>query len=416
MSVAANIPGCREFNVDHVRADFPILGSMIHGRPLVYLDNAATTQKPRSVIDALVNYYETSNANIHRAVHQLSERATAMHDAARETIRRFINARHVEEIIFTRGTTEAINLVAATYGISASSSNNSIIITAMEHHSNIVPWQLLAERTGATLKVIPIDKDGVLDLHAAAALLAEGGKILSIVHISNALGTVNPINQLIQMAHQHNIPVLVDGAQSVQHMKINVQELDADFFAFSGHKIYGPTGIGVLYGRREILNQMPPFNGGGDMIRTVTFEKSTWNDLPYKFEAGTPDIAGAIGLAAALDYLSQFDMEAIAAHEHDLLTYATNGLNALGKIRIIGNAPEKSGAVSFVVDGVHPHDLGTFLDHDGIAIRTGHHCAQPVMDYFNIPATARASFGLYNTREEVEVFCQSLERTIKILS
>ncbi len=416
MNVAANILNGRAFNVDHVRADFPILESMIHGRPLVYLDNAATTQKPRSVIDALVNYYETSNANIHRAVHQLSERATTMHDASRETVRRFLNARHAEEIIFTRGATEAINIVAASYGSSEIVRGDSIVISAMEHHSNIVPWQLLAERTGARLKVIPMGNDGVLDLNAAATFLAEGAKILSVVHVSNALGTINPIKQLIQMAHQHNIPVLVDGAQSVQHMKVDVQDLDADFFVFSGHKIYGPTGIGVIYGRRELLNRMPPFNGGGDMIRTVTFEKSTWNNLPYKFEAGTPDIAGAIGLAAALDYLSQFDMNDIAAHEHALLTFATNALNELDKVRIIGNAAEKSGAISFVVDGVHPHDLGTFLDHDGVAIRTGHHCAQPVMDFFNIPATARASFGLYNTREEVDVFIQSLERAIKILS
>ncbi len=406
----------RQLDVERVREDFPVLQTKVRGKDLVYLDNAATSQKPQVVIDALSDYYTSSNANIHRAVHHLSEKATALHDQARETVRQFLNAASTEEIIFTRGTTEAINLVASSFGGSKVASGDRILISAMEHHSNIVPWQMLAERAGAHLDVIPMDRRGVLDLGRAEELLTERTKLLSIVHVSNALGTVNPVKTLIDMAHSKGIPVLVDGAQSVPHLHVDVRALDADFFAFSGHKVYGPTGIGVLYGKRDLLNAMPPYQGGGDMIRSVSFEKTTWNSLPYKFEAGTPDIGGAIGLAAALRYLSEFDMADVEAHEHDLLTYATERLQNMPKVTIIGTSPDKAGAISFIVDGVHPHDLGTFLDHDGVAIRTGHHCAQPVMDFYGCAATARASFAIYNSRSEIDHFAESLENTIKIFS
>lgn len=406
----------RSFSADEVRLDFPILATHVHGKPLIYLDNAATTQKPTAVIDAIEAYYRSTNSNIHRAVHHLSAQATEQYDAAREKVRAFINASSPAEVIFVRGTTEAINLVASSYGGKAVGPGDTVLVSAMEHHSNIVPWQMLVERVGANLRVIPMDNDGVLDMAAAEQLLADRPRILSVVQVSNALGTVNPVKELIEIAHNHGVPVMVDGAQAVQHRPVDVTELKADFYAFSGHKIYGPTGIGVLYGRRELLESMPPYQGGGDMISSVTFEKSTWSEIPSKFEAGTPDIAGAIGLGAALDYLSRFDIEEVAAHEQDLLSYATEQLSSMELVRIIGNSKDKAGAISFVVDGVHPHDIGTFLDHDGVAIRTGHHCAQPVMDFFEVPATARLSFGMYNTRSDVDAFADSLHRTIKVLS
>lgn len=417
MSTLINAGDKRSFTAEEARKDFPILSIRVRAdKPLVYLDNAATTQKPSAVIEAIDSYYRHTNANIHRAVHHLSERATMEYDAARAKVQQFINAADAAEVIFTRGTTEAINLVANSYGGSVLKPGDKIVISAMEHHSNIVPWQLVAQRTGAKLRVIPIDKRGVLDMDAARKLLADGAKILSITQVSNALGTVNPVKELIDIAHENGIPVLVDGAQSVQHMPVDVQELGADFFAFSGHKIYGPTGIGVLYGRKELLDAMPPYQGGGDMISSVTFEKSTWNELPSKFEAGTPDIAGAIGLGVAIDYLAQFNMEEVAAYESELLDYATDKLRETPSIRLVGESPHRAGAISFLAENVHPHDLGTFLDRDGVAIRTGHHCAQPVMEFFDIPATARASFALYNTRADVDAFIESLNRTIKIFS
>lgn len=416
MTLAVDIKK-RRFNVDEVRDDFPILKTEARGHPLVYLDNAATTQKPGAVIDAITSYYTSTNANIHRAVHYLSEKATAQHDTARETVRRFINAASAEEIIFVRGTTEALNLVASSYGGSTLQPGDTILISGMEHHSNIVPWQLVAERTGAQLQVIPIDNHGILDMNTAEKLLRNGKtRILSVVHVSNALGTVNPVEELIRLARANGVTTVVDGAQAVPHIPVDVQELQPDFYAFSGHKIYGPTGIGILYGRSELLQEMPPYQGGGDMIRTVSFGKSTWNTLPYKFEAGTPDICGAIGLSAALQYVNQFKMSDIELHEKDLISYTTERLSQMPKVEIIGRAPEKAGAVSFVVDGVHPHDLGTFIDQDGIAIRTGHHCAQPVMEFFSIPATARLSFGMYNNRADVDAFCTALDKTVRILS
>jgi len=412
MSVQSPAPA-RSFSAEAARVDFPILQTEVRGIPLVYLDNAATTQKPSAVIKAITNYYETANANIHRAVHYLSEKATAMHDAARETVRQFVNASSVEEIIFVRGTTEGINLVASSLGQSFKA-GDEIVISAMEHHSNIVPWQLLAERTGAVLRVIPMNQRGELLLDEAKKLISGRTRIVSLVHVSNALGTVNPVEEVIKLARAHGALVLLDAAQSIAHLPVDVQALDCDFLVFSGHKVYGPTGIGVVYGKKALLDGMPPYQGGGDMIRTVTFEKSTWNTLPYKFEAGTPDIAGAIAIGAALEYLRQFDMADIQQHEHGLLVYATERLKAMPKVEIIGTAANKAGAISFVVDGVHPHDLGTFLDHEGVAIRTGHHCAQPVMDFYNVPATARASFGLYNTRSDVDRFIAALDKTIRV--
>lgn len=403
----------RPFSAEAVRADFPILQTEVRGTPLVYLDNAATTQKPSAVIKAITNYYETSNANIHRAVHYLSEKAAAMHDGARETIRQFINAVSVEEVLFVRGTTEGINLVASSLGQSFRP-GDEIVISAMEHHSNIVPWQLLAERTGAVLQVIPMNHKGELLLDEAEKLITSKTRIVALVHVSNALGTVNPVKDVIRLARAQGALVLLDAAQSIAHLPVDVQALDCDFLVFSGHKVYGPTGIGVVYGKKALLDEMPPYQGGGDMIRTVNFEKSTWNTLPYKFEAGTPDIAGAIALGVALEYLNQFDMANIQQHEHELLVYATEQLMAMPKVEIIGNAASKAGAISFVVDGVHPHDLGTFLDHEGVAIRTGHHCAQPIMDFYNVPATARVSFGLYNTRTDVDRFIAALDKTIRV--
>ncbi len=397
-----------------MRADFPILAREVHGKPLVYLDNAATTQKPRAVIDTISRYYETTNANIHRGVHFLSERATEEHDAARRTVQKFLGAAHSREIIFVRGATEGINLVAQTYGRANVKAGDEIVVTRMEHHSNIVPWQMLCEEKGAKLRVVPLNDRGEIHLDELANLLGPKTKLVALTHVSNALGTINPIRGIVELAHAHKVPVLVDGAQAVPHLAVNVQELGVDFYAFSGHKIYGPTGIGVLYGKAELLEAMPPYQGGGDMIASVTFEKTIYNKVPFKFEAGTPDVAGAIALGAALDYVSGLGLGAIAAHEEDLLTYATSAVAAIPGVRLIGTAKHKAGVLSFVMDEIHPHDIGTILDQEGIAIRTGHHCSQPVMQRFGIPATARASFALYNTREEVDALVRGIEKVREV--
>jgi cysteine desulfurase/selenocysteine lyase len=403
------------YDVAALRAAFPALDQRVHGRPLVYLDNAATTQKPQAVIDALVRYYTADNANIHRGVHALSERATAAHEAAREAVRAFINAASAHEIVFTRNATESINLVARAWGAANLQPGDEVLITAMEHHSNIVPWQLVCAERGAVLKVAPIDDRGELVEDAFDALLGPRTKMVAIVHVSNALGTVNPVARLTARAHRAGATVLVDGSQAVHHLPVDVQAIGADFYAFTGHKLYGPTGIGVLYGREAVLEAMPPFLGGGDMIRTVTFEGSTWNDLPFKFEAGTPHIAGAVGLHAAIDFVRGVGVEAIGAHEAGLLVRAQAALGAIDGVRIIGTAREKAGVVSFVMDGVHPHDIGTIVDREGVAIRTGHHCAQPVMDRFGIPATARASLALYNTAEDIDAFAAAVRRVRELM-
>ena len=392
------------------RADFPTLAQQVHGRPLVYLDNGATTQKPRAVIDALVHYYEHDNANIHRGVHVLSERATAGYEAARDTVRAFLNARSAAEIVFTRNATEAINLVARAFGDTSVGPGDEVLITAMEHHSNIVPWQQLCARVGATLRAVPIDDRGELDMDALVRLVGERTRIVAVTHVSNALGTVNPIGDVIGVARAAGARVLVDGSQAVAHMPVDVQALDADFYVFTGHKLYGPTGIGVLYGRRALLEAMPPFLGGGDMIRTVTLDESTWADLPNKFEAGTPHIAGAIGLAAAIDYVRAIGLHAIAAHEHEVVSLAVERLSRIEGLRLVGTPRTRGSLVSFVMDGIHPHDIGTIADTEGVAIRTGHHCAQPVMDRYGVPATARASFALYNQASDVEALVRALER------
>jgi cysteine desulfurase/selenocysteine lyase len=402
LSRRAQSKSASDLDLAKIRADFPILAERINGKPLVYLDNGATSQKPQVVIDAIANYYEHLNANIHRGVHTLSVRATEAHDAARQTVKQFVNAADTCEIIFVRGATEAINLVAQTYGRVHVGAGDEVLITAMEHHSNIVPWQILCEEKGAHLKVAPIDDRGELLLDEFASLIGPRTKIIAVTHVSNALGTVTPLREMIDLAHRQGVPVLVDGAQAVPHFAVDVQALDCDFYAFSGHKVYGPTGIGVLYGKRALLNAMPPYQGGGDMISSVTFAKTTYNDLPFKFEAGTPDIAGAIALGAALNYIGNLGMDKIAAHESRLLAYATDTVGAIPGIRLIGTARERAGVLSFLLDNVHPHDLGTILDREGIAIRTGHHCAQPVMERFGIPATARASFAVYNTKDEVD--------------
>ena len=404
-----------DLDIEAIRAEFPILQRPIRGKPLVYLDNAATSQKPRFVLDAIAAYYEQENANIHRGVHYLSEKATADYENVRERVRQFLNAEKASEIIFVRGTTEGINLVAQTYGRTHVGPGDEVLITAIEHHSNIVPWQMLCADKGAKLRVAPINDRGEVLLDEYEKLLSPRTKIAAITHVSNALGTVNPIKRMIDMAHSRRIPVLVDGAQSVPHMSVNVQALGCDFYAFSGHKIYGPTGIGVLYGRTALLEAMPPYQGGGDMISSVTFEKTTYNKLPYKFEAGTPDIAGVIGLGAALEYVADVGIDAIAAHEHNLLVYATEKLSAIPGLRLIGTAAEKAGVVSFVLNDIHPHDVGTVLDQEGIAIRTGHHCSQPVMDRFGIPATARASFAMYNTRADIDVLVNGVQSVREVL-
>jgi len=404
------------FDIARVRADFPILHQQAHGHPLVYLDNAATSQKPKAVIDAIVRYYEGYNANIHRGVHYLSERATAEYEASRKTIQEFINAARPAEIIFVRGTTEAINLVAQTYGRANVGAGDEVLITAMEHHSNIVPWQLLCQEKHAKLRVAPINEAGELILEEFEKLLGPRTKIVAVGHVSNALGTVNPIATIVKMAHAKNIPVLVDGAQAVPRMAVDVQQLDCDFYTFSGHKTYGPTGIGVLYGKLPLLEAMPPYQGGGEMISSVSFEKTVYNKVPHKFEAGTPDISGPIGLRAAIEYLQRLGMENIARHEHELLSYATEQVSQVRGVRLVGTAKEKAGVLSFVMEGVHPHDIGTILDQEGIAIRTGHHCAQPVMTRFGLDATARASFGLYNTKEEVDALVRGLEKVREVFA
>jgi cysteine desulfurase / selenocysteine lyase len=390
------------FNVDEVRAMFPILRETVHGKKLVYLDNAATTQKPELVIDLLDQYYRRFNSNIHRGVHFLSEQATEMYEAVRGRLKTYVNAGSVKEIIFVRGTTEAINLIAGSYGQSSIGAGDEILISALEHHSNIVPWQLLCSRTGAKLRVAPIDDQGEIIPDDFERMLSNRTKIVALAHVSNALGTVNPLKSLIGIAHRRNIPVLIDGAQAAPHFKIDVRDLDCDFYALSAHKMYGPTGIGMLFGRQELLEAMPPYQGGGDMIRSVTFEKTLFNDLPYKFEAGTPNIADTIAFGGALSFLESLDWTAVMRYEHELLSYATEQISAVPGIRIVGTAKEKAGVVSFVMDDVHPHDIGTILDREGVAVRTGHHCAQPVMQRFGIPATVRASFALYNTKEEVD--------------
>ncbi len=396
------------YDVNAIRADFPILSERIHGKVLVYLDNAATTQKPRVVIDALEHYYSSANSNVHRGVHTLSVRATREFEAVREKTRSFINAADTREIIFVRGTTEAVNLVANSYGRKNVGPGDEVVISEMEHHSNIVPWQLLCEEKGATLRVIPMNDDGELLLDEYRKLLTRRTKIVSITHASNSLGTINPVGEMIQMAHEHHIPVMLDGAQSARHMAIDVQDLDCDFFAFSSHKMYGPMGVGVLYGKRELLEAMPPYQGGGDMIRSVTFEKTTFNTLPFKFEAGTPSVGDVVGFGSAIDYLLEIGFPAIGAHEQDLLRYATERLSSIHGIRIIGTAADKASVISFLLEGVHPHDIGTVVDREGIAIRTGHHCTQPVMQHFNVAATSRASFGVYNTRDEIDALVAAL--------
>lgn len=402
------------YDVRKVREDFPIFREPVNGKSLVYLDNAATTQKPQSVIDAVVRFYTQECANIHRGVHYLSERATESYEKSRERVRRFINAASTNEIIFLRGATEAINLVAHSYGRKHLQPGDEILISAMEHHSNIVPWQILCDEKGARLKVVPINPKGEFVFEEYAKLLGPKTRLVAVTHVSNALGTINPVRDIIELAHERNVPVLVDGAQSIQHMPLDVQALDCDFFAFSGHKIYGPTGIGVLYGKERLLESMPPYQGGGDMISSVTFEKTLYNKLPYKFEAGTPNVAGGIGLGAAIAYVENLGVANIHAHEDALLTYGTTALQALDEVRIIGTAKEKASVLSFVLEGIHAHDLGTILDQDGIAIRTGHHCAQPIMDFFKVPATARASLGLYNTREDIEALIWGLRKVKEV--
>ena len=404
-----SVAAASRFDVRAVRADFPALAQSVHGHPLVYLDNAATTQKPRQVIDAIARYYQEDNANVHRGVHALSERATAAYEGARETVRAFINAQSVHEIVFTRNATESINLVARAWGDANVRQGDEVLISAMEHHSNIVPWQLLCERVGATLRVAPIDDRGDIELDAFDRLLTPKTRIVAVAHLSNALGTINPVADIIRRAKAAGAAVLIDGSQAAYHMSVDVRALGADFYVFTGHKVYGPTGIGVLYGREAVLEAMPPFLGGGDMIRSVTFEKSTWNDLPYKFEAGTPNIAGAIGLGAAIDYVRAIGFDAIGAHEAQLLARATEAVSSVPGVRIVGTARHKASVVSFVMEGVHPHDIGTIVDREGVAIRTGHHCAQPVMERFGIPATARASFAMYNTTEEIQALVRALE-------
>ena len=411
---SAKIGAPTKFDVARVRQDFPILSQKVHGKPLVYFDNGATSQKPLCVIEAIDHYYRAENSNIHRGVHQLSERATAAYEAARGKLRGFINARSDQEIIFVRGTTEAINLVAQSYGRTFLKAGDEIIVSAMEHHSNIVPWQMLCAQVGAKLRVIPINHDGEIVMDEYERLLTDKTKFVSVTHVSNALGTVVPVKQIVALAHGRGVPVLLDGAQAVPHLQVDVEDLDCDFYAFSGHKMFGPTGVGVLYGRAELLEKMPPYQGGGDMISLVTFEKTHYNVLPYKFEAGTPNIADGIALGAAVDYLRALDWPAVAAHEDQLLRYATAALEQIPALRIIGTAKEKAGVLSFVFDHVHAHDVGTILDQEGVAVRAGHHCAMPVMQRFGVPATARASFALYNTVEEVDLLVRAIERVLKV--
>jgi len=403
-----------DLSIQKIRDNFPILKEQIRNKPLVYLDNAATCQKPRAVIDSMSHLYEHEYANVHRGVHTLSVRSTDLYEGAREKVRQFINAASTKEIIFVKGTTDAINLMAQSFGRSQLQAGDEILITAMEHHSNIVPWQMLCQQTGAVLKVAPINDRGELIFKEFEQLISDKTKLVSVVHMSNALGTVNPVKQIIEKAHAHYVPVLLDGAQAIPHMPVDVQALDCDFYAFSGHKLYGPSGIGVLYGKQDLLEAMPPYQGGGDMIRKVTFTETEYNSLPYKFEAGTPAIAEAIGLGAAIDYLNAVGMDKIAAYEAGLLAYATEKTEKIEGLRIIGQAQEKGAILSFVLDKIHPHDIGTMLDSLGIAVRVGHHCAMPVMDFFQVPATARASFAMYNTKEEIDVLMDGIKSLIEV--
>jgi cysteine desulfurase / selenocysteine lyase len=403
-------------DVEKIREDFPVLKQKIHGLPLVYLDSAATAQKPFAVIDAIRRFHEVDCANIHRGVHELSQRSTAAYEETRAKTRRFLNAKSKNELIFVRGTTEAVNLVASSWGRKNVAAGDEILISAMEHHSNIVPWQMLCEWQNARLRVIPMNDRGELILEEYEKLLNPRTKLVAVAHVSNALGTINPVGEMIAMAHRHGALALIDGAQAVPHLKVDVQALDADFYAFSGHKVFGPTGIGVLYGKAKLLNAMPPYQGGGDMIRVVTFEKTTYNDLPYKFEAGTPNIAGGIGMGAALDYVAQLGHDRIAAHEHELLQYGTAALEEIPGLRMIGTARDKAAVLSFVIEGIHPHDIGTVLDRQGIAVRTGHHCAQPVMDFFHVPATTRASLAVYNTMAEIDALAAGLRKVKEVFS
>lgn len=398
------------FDVEKVREDFPVLKQKVHGKPLVYLDNAATSQKPLAVIEAIRRFYEVDCANIHRGVHELSQRSTAAYEQTRAKVKQFLNARTKNELIFVRGATEGINLVAQSWGRKCIKTGDEIVISAMEHHSNIVPWQMLCEEKGAKLRVIPINDRGELLMEEYQKLLGPRTRMIAVTHVSNALGTINPVREIVELAHKAGAVALIDGAQAVPHMKVDVQALDADFYAFSGHKLFGPTGTGVLYGKAKLLNAMPPYQGGGDMIRTVTFEKTTYNDLPYKFEAGTPNIAGGIGLGAALDYVNRIGLDQIAAYEHELLVYGTEALSDIPGLRLIGTAHKKAAVLSFVMEGVHPHDIGTVLDRMGIAVRTGHHCAQPVMDRFGVPATTRASLAFYNTTAEIDALAAGLRK------
>jgi len=411
---AANVAS--GFEVEAVRADFPILHQQVHGKPLAYLDSAASAQRPAQVIDAMANYDRHDHANVHRGVHALSQRATEAFEGAREKLRRYINAASTREIIFTRGTTEAINLVAQSWGRANLGDGDEIVVTQMEHHANIVPWQMLCEQTGAALKVIPMTESGELDLDAARAVIGARTRLLAFGHVSNALGTINPVAELTALARSAGALVLLDGAQGMPHMRVDVEALDCDFYAFSGHKMFGPTGIGVLWGREALLKAMPPWQGGGDMILAVSFEKTTYNELPWKFEAGTPNIAGVVGLGAAVDYLEALDFAGAAAWEHSLLEYGTARLAEIDGLRIIGTAPRKAAVISFTLEGVHPHDIGTIVDHAGIAIRTGHHCAMPVMDYYGVPATARASFAFYNTREEIDRLAEALREAREVFA
>jgi len=405
----------RTFDIEQIRADFPILGREVNGRPLVYFDNGATTQKPKQVIDAITRYYADMNSNVHRGVHYLSQISTDAFEITRRKVQAFIHAKHEHEIIITKGTTEAINIVASCYGRAFINAEDEIIISAMEHHSNIVPWQMLCDEKGCKLRVIPMNDRGELDIEAYKSLFSERTKLVSFTYVSNALGTVNPVKEMIDIAHEHDVPVLVDGAQAIQHVAIDVQALGVDFFAFSGHKMYGPTGVGVLYGKEELLNKMPPYQGGGDMIKDVTFEKTTYNELPFKFEAGTPNIEAGICLGDAIDYIESIGLDAIKDYEEELLAYATSRLSEIDGIRFIGTAAHKSSVISFVVDGVHPYDIGVILDKLGVAVRTGHHCAQPVMNAFDIPGTVRASLAMYNTKEEVDILIEGLQRALRML-
>lgn len=406
--------GAAPLDVERIREDFPILKQQVHGKPLVYLDNAATSQKPQAVIDTLVRYYTMENSNVHRGLHALSEQATQDFEEARTKIKRFLNAAEDHEIIFVRGATEGINLVSNSYGRQRLGEGDEIIISGMEHHSNIVPWQMLCEERGARLRIIPINDDGELLLEEYERLLGPRTKLVSIVHVSNSLGTINPIKKIVEMAHSRGVPVLVDGAQAVPHIVVDVRDLGCDFYVFSGHKVFGPTGIGALYGRSELLQAMPPYQGGGDMIKAVTFEKTIYNSLPYKFEAGTPNIAGAIGLGAAIDYVNSVGLDRISAYERELLEYGTERLIAIEGLRLIGTANKKASVLSFVLENAHPHDIGTILDSEGIAIRTGHHCTQPLMDRFCIPATARASLAFYNTKEEIDALVGGIHKVIEV--